>query len=84
MRESFPRQVDKESRDPQGERGLEFQGGRKDKLFFSFPTRRSSDLKLVRQHILLTLILRVSDPGAPSSNWRKLQQSQEFEQPFAA
>ena len=40
--------------------------------------------KLVRQHILLTLILRVSDPGAPSSNWRKLQQSQEFEQPFAA
>ena len=38
MRESFPRQVDKESRDPQGERGLEFQGGRKDKLFFSFPT----------------------------------------------
>ena len=24
MRESFPRQVDRESRDPQGERGLKF------------------------------------------------------------
>ena len=38
--------------------------------------------KLVRQHILLTLILRVSDPGAPSSCWRKLRQLQEFEQSF--
>ena len=38
--------------------------------------------KLVRQHILLTLILRVSDPGAPSSCWRKLKQLQEFEQSF--
>ena len=28
--------------------------------------------KLLRQHILLTLILRVSDPGAPSSSWRRL------------
>ena len=34
VRESFPRQVDRESRGPQRERGLEFQGGRKDKLFF--------------------------------------------------
>ena len=34
MKESFARQVDKESRGPQGERGLEFSGGRKDKLFF--------------------------------------------------
>ena len=34
LRESFPRQVDRESRGPQRERGLEFQGGRKDKLFF--------------------------------------------------
>ena len=34
--------------------------------------------KLVRQHILLTLILRASDPGAPSSCWRKLQQLQEL------
>ena len=32
LRESFPRQVDKESRGPQGQRGLEF--SRKDKLFF--------------------------------------------------
>ena len=38
--------------------------------------------KLVRQHILLTLIRRVSDPEAPSSSWRKLLQWQEFEQPF--
>ena len=30
--------------------------------------------KLVRQHILLILILRISDPGAPNSSWRKLQQ----------
>ena len=28
--------------------------------------------KLVRQHILLILILRISDPGAPNSSWRKL------------
>ena len=31
--------------------------------------------KLLRQHILLTLILRVSDPGAPSNSWRKLWHS---------
>ena len=30
--------------------------------------------KLVRQHIFLILILRISDPGAPNSSWRKLQQ----------
>ena len=30
--------------------------------------------KLVRQHILLILILRISDPGAPNSSWRKLKQ----------
>ena len=30
--------------------------------------------KLVRQHILLILIFRMSDPGAPKSSWRKLQQ----------
>ena len=30
--------------------------------------------KLVRQHILLILILRISDLGAPNSSWRKLQQ----------
>ena len=34
MRESFPRQVDKESRSPQGERGLEFSTGRKGQTFF--------------------------------------------------
>ena len=27
--------------------------------------------KLLRQHILLMLILRVSDPGAPSNFWRR-------------
>ena len=30
--------------------------------------------KLVRQHILLTLILRISDPGVPNTSWKKLQQ----------
>ena len=34
VRESVPRQVDKKSRGPQGEKGLNSQGGRKDKLFF--------------------------------------------------
>ena len=29
--------------------------------------------KLVRQHILLILIVRMSDPGAPSSSPEKLQ-----------
>ena len=28
--------------------------------------------KLVRRHIFLILILRISDPGAPNSSWRKL------------
>ena len=34
VRESFPRQVDKESRGPQGERGLEFSRGKKGQTFF--------------------------------------------------
>ena len=29
--------------------------------------------KLVRQHILLILIVRMSDPGAPNSSRKKLQ-----------
>ena len=44
--------------------------------------RRGVVPKLARQHILLILILRISDPEAPKSSWRKLQQHQEFEQPF--
>ena len=36
MRESFPRQVDKESRVPQGERGLEFSRRKKGQTFFPF------------------------------------------------
>ena len=35
VRESFPRQVDKESRVPQGERGLEFSRRKKGQTFFS-------------------------------------------------
>ena len=46
------------------------------------PRERGVIPKLLRQHILLTLIFRVSDPGAPSSSWKKLPQGQEFEQPF--
>ena len=34
MRDSFPRQVDKESRGPQGERGLEFSRRKKGQTFF--------------------------------------------------
>ena len=38
--------------------------------------------KLLRQYILLTLILRFSDAGAPSNSWRMLWHSQEPGQPF--
>ena len=34
LRESFPRQVDTESRGPQGERGLEFSRRKKGQTFF--------------------------------------------------
>ena len=34
LRESFPRQVDKKSRGPQGERGLEFSRRKKGQAFF--------------------------------------------------
>ena len=36
--------------------------------------RRGIVPKLARQHILLILIWRISDPGAPNSSWRKVQQ----------
>ena len=35
LRESFPRQVDRESRGPQGERGLEFSRRKKGQTFHS-------------------------------------------------
>ena len=35
VRESFPRQIDKKSRGPQGERGLEFSRRKKGQTFFS-------------------------------------------------
>ena len=35
VRESFPRQVDKKSRGPQGKRGLEFSRRKKGQTFFS-------------------------------------------------
>ena len=38
MRESLPRQVDRESRGPQGKRGLEFSRRKKGQTFFSFST----------------------------------------------
>ena len=37
LRELFPRQVDKESRGPQGERGLEFSRRKKGQTFFLSP-----------------------------------------------
>ena len=38
VRKSFPRQVDRESRGPQGERGLEFSRKKKGQTFLSFST----------------------------------------------
>ena len=37
LKESFPRQVDRESRGPQGERGLEFSRRKKGQTFFLSP-----------------------------------------------
>ena len=56
--------------------------GRRSGSITASELRRGVVPNLVRQQILLTLILRASDPGVPSSSWRKLQQSQELEQPF--
>ena len=40
MTESIPRQVDKKSRDPQGERGLEFSRRKKGQTFFPLHSLR--------------------------------------------
>ena len=37
MRESFPRQIDRKSKYPQGERGLEYSRRKKGKFFYFFP-----------------------------------------------
>ena len=37
MRESFPRQVDRKSRGPQGERGLKYSRRKKGQIFYFFP-----------------------------------------------
>ena len=44
-------------------------------LHHYFLLLRSMVPKLLREHILLTLILRVSDPGTPSNSWRRLWHS---------
>ena len=44
MRESFPRQVDKKSKGPQGERGLEFSRRRKRQTFFLLRRTVQKDL----------------------------------------
>ena len=44
MRESSPRQVDKKSRGPQGERGLEFSRRKKEQTFSS-----STFLRIIKQ-----------------------------------
>ena len=54
--ESFPRQVDKESRGLQGERGLEFSRRKKGQIFFSFSTfrlRTVSGLNLLANSVIL-------------------------------
>ena len=48
--------------------------GRRSHFITTFELTRGVVPKLVRQHIFLILILRISDPGAPNSSWRKLQQ----------
>ena len=65
MRESFPRQVDKKSRGPQGERGLEFSRRKKGQTFFSslhslglynknvFCLRTVSGLNLLANYVII-------------------------------
>ena len=48
MRESFPREVDKKSRGPQGERGLEFSRRKKEQTFSS-----STFLRIIKQYCIL-------------------------------
>ena len=48
--------------------------GRRSRFITPSQLTRGVVLKLVRQHIILILLLRISDPGAPSSSWRNLQQ----------
>ena len=48
VRESFPRQVDKKSRGPQGERGLEFSRRKKGQTFFF-----STFLRIIQQQCIL-------------------------------
>ena len=48
--------------------------GRRSRSITTSELTRGVVPKLVRQHILLILILRISDPGVPNSSWRKLQQ----------
>jgi len=49
LRESFPRQVDRKSRGPQGERALEFSRRKKGQSFFSF----STSLRIIEQQCIL-------------------------------
>ena len=62
VRESFPRQVDKKSRGPQGERGLEFSGRKKGQTFFSLyiPLDHVSCLRTVSvlNHLANPVILK--------------------------
>ena len=64
LRESFPRQVDKKSRGPQGERGLEFSRRKKGQTFFPLHSlgsfnnnvsclRTASGLKLLANPVIL-------------------------------
>ena len=49
MRESVPRQVDRESRGPQGERDLEFSRRKKGQTFFHLPSLKVKSESEVRQ-----------------------------------
>jgi len=57
VRESFPRQVDKKSRGPQGERDLEFSRRKKGQTFFRLPS-----LKVESESEVPQLCPTLSDP----------------------
>ena len=59
LRESFPRQVDRESRGSQGERSLEFSRKRKEQTFFFFFSTFLS-LSHIKQFFSLSLELMIT------------------------
>ena len=63
LRESFPRQVDKKSSGPQGERGLEFSRRKKGQIFFSLYMPSVSSV--AQPCLTLCDLMNRSTPGLP-------------------